>query len=149
MSASNMVCTILLEACPGSRVPFVKKMSDDTDTEESTVHYALLIYTDPHAQDGDTDEQREAVTAEYLAIRDDPRVTGGGHLQPVTTASTVRVADGTVLVTDGPFADTKEVMAGYYLLEADDLDAALEIAGRVPAARMGGAVEVRPLVLTY
>jgi len=125
-------------------VPFVKKMSDDTDIEESTVHYALLIYTDPSAQDGDTDEQREAVTAEYLAIRDDPRVFGGGHLQPVETASTVRVADGTALVTDGPFADTKEVMAGYYLLEADDLDAALEIAGRVPAARMGGGVEIRP-----
>jgi hypothetical protein len=124
-------------------------MSEGTDTEESTVHYALLIYTDPLAQDGDTDEERAAVTAEYLAIRDDPRVTGGGHLQPVATASTVRVADGTVLVTDGPFADTKEVMAGYYLLEADDLDAALEIAGRVPAARMGGAVEVRPLVPAY
>jgi len=126
-------------------VPFVKKMSDDTDIEESTVHYALLIYTDPTAQDGDTDEQREAVTAEYFAIRDDPRVVAGGHLQPVETASTVRVADGAALVTDGPFADTKEVMAGYFILEADDLDAALEIAGRVPAARMGGGVEVRPL----
>jgi hypothetical protein len=122
-------------------------MSDDTDTEESTVHYALLIYTDPSAQDGDTDEQRQAVTAEYLAIRDDPTVFAGGHLQPVETASTVRVADGTALVTDGPFADTKEVLAGYYLLEADDLDAALEVAGRVPAARMGGGVEVRPFAM--
>jgi len=120
------------------------KMSEDTDTEESTVHYALLIYTDPHAQDGDTDEQRQAVTDEYMAIREDPRVVGGGHLQPATTASTVRVADGDALVTDGPFADTKEVIAGYCLLEADDLDAALELAGRGPAARMGGAVEVRP-----
>ena len=119
-------------------------MSDDTDTEESTVHYALLIYTDPHAQDGDTDDERAAVTAEYLAIRDDPRVRGGGHLSPGELASTVRVADGTALVTDGPFADTKEVIGGYFLLEADDLDAALEVAGRVPAARMGGGVEVRP-----
>ena len=110
------------------------------------MHYALLIYVDPQAQDGDTEEQRQAVTDEYFAIRDDPRVVGGGHLQPVATASTVRVADGTALVTDGPFADTKEVIAGYFLLEADDLDAALEVAGRVPAARMGGAVEVRPLV---
>jgi hypothetical protein len=108
------------------------------------VHYALLIYTDPSAQDGDTDEQREAVTAEYMAIREDPRVFAGGHLQPVETASTVRVADGTALVTDGPFADTKEVLAGYYLLEADNLDAALELAARVPAARMGGGVEIRP-----
>ena len=122
-------------------------MSDDTDTEESTVHYALLIYTDPHAQDGDTDDERAAVTAEYLAIRDDPRVWGGGHLTSAEMASTVRVADGAALVTDGPFADTKEVMAGYYLVEADDLDAALEVAGRVPAARMGGAVEVRPFAL--
>ena len=122
-------------------------MSDDTDTEESTVHYALLIYTDPNAQDGDTDEQRQAVTQEYLAIRDDPKVWGGGHLQPAGTATTVRVAGGQALVTDGPFADTKEVLGGYYLLEADDLDAALEIAERVPAARMGGAVEVRPFAI--
>ena len=121
-------------------------MSDDTDTEESTVHYALLIYTDPHAQDGDTDDERAAVTAEYLAIRDDPRVWGGGHLTSAEMASTVRVADGTALVTDGPFADTKEVMAGYYLVEADDLDAAIELAARIPAARLGGAIEVRPLV---
>ena len=111
------------------------------------MHYALLIYTDPHAQDGATDAERTAVTEEYLAIREDPRVWGGGHLAPVETASTVRVADGTPLVTDGPFADTKEVMGGYYLVEADDLDAALEIAARVPAARMGGAVEVRPFQL--
>jgi len=111
------------------------------------VHYALLIYTDPSAQDGDTDQERQAVTEEYLAIRDDPRVFGGGHLQPAGTASTVRVADGRALVTDGPFADTKEVIGGYYLLEADDLDAALEIAERVPAARMGGAVEVRPFAM--
>jgi len=138
---------VLLGACPRALVPFVKKMSDDTDIEESTVHYALLIYTDPSAQDGDTDEQREAVTAEYLAIRDDPRVWGGGHLQPAEMASTVRVADGSALVTDGPFADTKEVMAGYYLLEADDLDGALEVAARVPAARMGGGVEVRPFLM--
>jgi hypothetical protein len=125
-------------------VLFVKKMSDDADIEESHVHYALLIYTDPSAQDGDTDEQREAVTAEYMAIREDPRVFAGGHLQPVETASTVRVADGSALVTDGPFADTKEVLAGYYLLEAEDLDSAMEVAGRVPAARMGGGVEIRP-----
>jgi len=121
-------------------------MSDDTDTEESTVHYALLIYTDPHAQDGDTDDERAAVTAEYLAIRDDPRVWGGGHLTSAEMASTVRVADGAALVTDGPFADTKEVMAGYYLIEADDLDEAVAFAARIPAARFGGAVEVRPVV---
>jgi hypothetical protein len=86
------------------------------------------------------------VTAEYLALRDDPRVVDGARLKPVETATTVRVADGEALITDGPFADTKEVFGGFYLLEADDLDGALEIAARIPAARLGGSVEVRPMV---
>jgi hypothetical protein len=91
------------------------------------------------------DEQR-AVMGEYLAISELPGVTDGNQLQPTTTATTVRVADGKTLVTDGPFAETKEALGGYYLLEADDLDAALETAARIPAARMGGAIEVRPVV---
>jgi hypothetical protein len=70
----------------------------------------------------------------------------GARLRPPHTAATVRVRNGEVLVTDGPFADTKEVFAGYYLIEADDLDGALEVAARVPAARMGGGVEVRPFM---
>ena len=70
----------------------------------------------------------------------------GARLKPVETATTVRVADGEALITDGPFADTKEVFGGFYLLEADDLDGALEIAARIPAARLGGSVEVRPIV---
>jgi hypothetical protein len=110
------------------------------------MQYALLIYVDPTAQDGWNDEERRALTAEYLAVRDDARVTGGGHLQPVHTATTIRVQDGETLVTDGPFADTKEVFGGYYLFDADDLDAAIEVASRIPAARMGGGVEIRPLV---
>ncbi|HYU85730.1 MAG TPA: YciI family protein [Kribbellaceae bacterium] len=110
------------------------------------MQYALLIYVDPHAQDDATDDERRAVTAEYLAIRDDARIAGGAHLQQAHTATTIRVQDGSTLVTDGPFADTKEVFGGYYVFEADDLDAAIEVASRIPAARMGGAVEVRPLV---
>ena len=70
----------------------------------------------------------------------------GARLKPVETATTVRVADGEALITDGPFADTKEVFGGFYVLEADDLDGALEIAARIPAARLGGSVEVRPMV---
>ena len=73
-------------------------------------------------------------------------MTGGASLHPVETATTVRVQEQRLLVTDGPFADTKEVFAGFYLLEADDLDAATEIAARIPAARLGGAVEIRPVV---
>jgi hypothetical protein len=70
----------------------------------------------------------------------------GARLRPPHTAVTVRVRNGETLVTDGPFADTKEVFGGFYLLEADNLDKAIEVAARVPAARMGGAVEVRPIV---
>ena len=110
------------------------------------MQYALLIYEKPGYNDGYSDEQRRAVTGEYMALRDDPRVTGGAALQPVETATSVRVHDGETLVTDGPFADTKEVFGGWYLLEADDLDAAIEIAVRIPAARLGGVVEIRPLV---
>jgi hypothetical protein len=73
-------------------------------------------------------------------------VLGGDQLQPTDTATTVRVADGEMLTTDGPFSETKEVLGGYYMLEADNIDRALELAARVPAARLGGAVEVRPLV---
>jgi hypothetical protein len=118
----------------------------DERIQEGTMQYALLIYEKPGAYDEFTDEDRRAVTAEYLALRDDPRVVGGGRLQPVETSTTVRVQDGERLVTDGPFADTKEVFGGWYLLEADALDAALDLAARIPAARLGGSVEVRPMV---
>ena len=110
------------------------------------MQYALLIYEAPGAYDRFSDDQRRAVSAEYLALRDDPRVVGGARLKPVETATTMRMQDGEPLITDGPFADTKEVFGGFYLLEADDLDAALEIAAQIPAARLGGSVEVRPIV---
>ena len=71
---------------------------------------------------------------------------GGAQLQPVHTATTVRVQDGEALLTDGPFADTKEVFGGYYLIDVDGLDAALAFAARIPSARLGGSVEVRPVV---
>jgi hypothetical protein len=90
-------------------------------------------------------EQR-SVMGEYLALSEAPGVTGGAQLQPPETATTVRVEDGRTLTTDGPFVEAKEVLGGYYTLEADDLDAAIELASRIPAARMGGAIEVRPLV---
>ena len=72
--------------------------------------------------------------------------TVGAPIQPAETATTVRVQDGQTLTTDGPFIETKEALGGYYLLEADDLDGALEVAARIPAARFGGAIEVRPVV---
>ena len=108
--------------------------------------YALLIYEKPGALDGVGEAERKGMYGEYMALRGDPRCVDGAQLEPVTTATTVRVQNGSTLTTDGPFAETKEALGGYYLFEADDLDAAIELAGRVPAARLGGAVEVRPLV---
>ena len=110
------------------------------------MQYALLVYEKPDAYTGFTAEQRQAITAEYLAIRDDTRVIGGARLKPVETATTVRIVDRESLITDGPFAETKEVFGGYYVLEADNVDTALEIAQRIPAVRFGGAVEIRPIV---
>jgi hypothetical protein len=105
--------------------------------------YALLIYPKPGSHEALGEDEAKAVSAEYYAFRDDPRCLGGAHLQPIETATTVRY-DG--LITDGPFADTKEVLGGYFVFEASDLDEVLEVAQRIPAVRLGGAVEVRPLV---
>jgi hypothetical protein len=108
--------------------------------------YALLIYADPSSWASLSESEQEAVSGEYMALSEAPGMFGGAELQPVETATTVRVEDGQTLTTDGPFADTKEVFGGYYLLDADNLDAAIELASRIPAARMGGGVEVRPVV---
>ena len=91
------------------------------------------------------DEQRQVYT-DYGAINQTPGVTPGIQMQAPETATTVRVENGTTLTTDGPFVAVKEALGGYLFFEADDLDAAIELAARVPAARMGGAIEVRPLV---
>jgi hypothetical protein len=85
------------------------------------------------------------VYADYQAINQTPGVTPGVGMQPPETATTVRVEDGRTLTTDGPFVTVKEALGGYFVFEAEDLDAAIELAARVPAARMGGAVEVRPV----
>ncbi len=107
--------------------------------------YALLINEKP-GENGLSDGERQAIFAEYMAIGAEPTCLGGDQLQPAHTATTVRVHDGQTLTTDGPFADTKEVFGGYFLFELDDLDKAIELAARIPAARMGGSVEVRPVV---
>ena len=91
-------------------------------------------------------EEKGAVYAAYQAINETPGVTSGLRLAPPEAATTVRVQDDTTLTTDGPFAETKEAIGGYLLFEADGLDAAIELAARIPAARMGGAIEVRPIV---
>jgi hypothetical protein len=90
-------------------------------------------------------EQRD-VYAGYQAVNETPGVTPGMWLESPEAATTVRVEDGKTLTTDGPFVATKEALGGYLVFEANDLDAAIELASRIPAARMGGAVEVRPIV---
>jgi hypothetical protein len=108
--------------------------------------YAVLIYEDPTAYDGLDQAALTGLTDEYMAVRNDPVCIDGARLQPASTATTIRVDDGEMLLTDGPFADTKEILGGFFVFEAGDLDTALELAARIPAARLGGKVEVRPLV---
>ena len=98
------------------------------------------------AWEGLSDEEKGKVYAAYKAINETPGVTPGVQMQPPEMATTVRVQDGRTLTTDGPFVEIKEAIGGYFFFEADDLDAAIEMASRVPAASMGGAIEVRPIV---
>ena len=115
--------------------------------------YMLLIHqgTTPTPNDPDawaklSQEEQGKVYAGYQAVNQTPGMTPGDQMQGPETATTVRVQDGRTLTTDGPFVDTKEALGGYLFFEADDLDAAIELASRIPPARMGGAIEVRPLV---
>lgn len=100
----------------------------------------------PEAWERLSEDEQKAVYADYQAINEAPGVSPGVQMQDPETATTVRVQDGRTLTTDGPFVAVKEALGGYLLFEADDLDAAIELAARIPAARMGGAVEVRPVV---
>jgi hypothetical protein len=90
-------------------------------------------------------DAQTAVYADYQAVNETPGVTPGMWLQPPEAATTVRVEDGRALTTDGPFVAVKEALGGYLFFEADDLDAAIALASRIPAARLGGAVEIRPV----
>ena len=113
--------------------------------------YLLLIHQgtsptprSPEAWATLSEEEQQAVYADYQAINQTPGVTPGLGLAEPETATTVRVQDGKTLTTDGPFVEAKEAIGGYLVFEADDLDAAIALAARIPAARLGGAVEVRP-----
>ena len=108
--------------------------------------YALLVYARPGSHEELPDEERERVLGEYMELTRDPRRIDSAQLQPVETATSVRVQDGKTLTTDGPFADTKEVFGGYYVFDVADLDEALELAAQIPAARLDGVVEVRPVL---
>jgi hypothetical protein len=111
------------------------------------MQYVLLIYQGEAwgAIAGLSDEERKRIGAEYAAINKAAGVTPGLPLGVPEDATTVRVEDGRMLITDGPFVYTKEAIGGYVVFEADDLDAAIAVASRIPAARLGGAIEVRPV----
>jgi hypothetical protein len=116
------------------------------------MRYLLLInhgggptLDNPQAWASLSDEEQKAVFADYKAISQTPGVTPGQRMQAPEMATTVRVQDGKTITTDGPFVEMKEALGGYLFFEADDLDAAIALAARIPAARLGGAVEIRPL----
>ena len=113
------------------------------------MRYMLLIYESEGAWAGMSEEEQGKAYGEYMSFTDDIKAKGqyisGAPLQPVATATTVRVKDGKAISTDGPFAETREQLGGYYLVEAKDLDEAIGLAKRIPAARMG-SIEIRPVM---
>jgi hypothetical protein len=112
------------------------------------MQYILFIYENEADYDSRSEAQNGTIFQEYLQLnrklRDAGEYRSGERLQPVGTATTVRVRDGKTLTTDGPFAETREQLGGYYIIEAKDLDAAVSIAAKVPGARYG-SIEVRPI----
>lgn len=112
------------------------------------MQYALLIYTDEVADANATQQEQEAIYAAYNAFGKEfeAKITGGEALMPTNTATTVRAREGKTLTTDGPFAETKEQLGGFYLINASDLDEAIQIAARIPGAA-SGSIEVRPVMV--
>ena len=112
------------------------------------MQYMLLIYGDQSSWDDRSEEERGQIFQAYGAftqeLQDSGAMVAGDALEPTETATTVRVQDDEVLTTDGPFAETKEQLGGYYLIEAKDLNDALQVASRIPSAKLG-TVEVRPI----
>lgn len=112
------------------------------------MQYLLMIYQNEAEYAKNDAATSQKMVAEYQAFTQSIIQSGnfktGDRLQPTTTATTVRVRDGKTLTTDGPFAETREQLGGYYLVEAKDLDAAIAIAARIPSARIG-SIEVRPI----
>ncbi len=113
--------------------------------------YLLLIYSNEADWDNISDAEQGEIFGEYMAfgrsIHKSGNYIAGEALQPTTTATTVRVRNGKTLTTDGPFAETREQLGGFYMIEAQDLDQAIAIGARIPSARMG-SIEVRPIMET-
>jgi len=133
--------------------PFPFVSSATIPQKEEAMKYMLLMHQgttptprDPEAWGRLSEDEQKSVFAAYKKLNENPNVTPGLQMGEPETATTVRVEDGRTLTTDGPFVETKEALGGYLIYEADDLDAAIELAAGIPAAGMGGAIEIRPLV---
>ena len=110
------------------------------------MQYALLIYGSGDGWEQLSTEEQQAQTQEYMALSQRPETRGGADLGDLSSATTIRVDNGDAVTTDGPFAETKEYLGGFYLVECATLDDAIAFAAKIPAARNGGAIEVRPVV---
>ena len=110
------------------------------------MQYALLIYGSSESWEQLSQEDKETQMHEYMALAQRPETRGGADLGELSSSTTVRVNDGETLTTDGPFAETKEYLGGFYLVECENIDDAIEFASKIPAVRNGGAIEVRPVV---
>jgi hypothetical protein len=137
---SNFLILIRRIHEPGERIAYI------VHKETKIMRYLCLIYSDERQEA--TAEEQQTVMAEYYAFTNDIQTAGvslgGEALQPTTTATTVRVRNGKTMTTDGPFAETKEQLGGYYLLNCKDLDEAIQWAAKIPGAKYG-SIEVRPI----
>ena len=110
------------------------------------MQYALLIYGSGDGWEQLSEEEQQAAMKDYMALGERPETRSGADLGELSSATTVRIQDGETLTTDGPFAETKEYLGGFYLVECESLDEAIDFASKIPAARHGGSIEVRPVV---
>ena len=115
------------------------------------MQYLLLIYDAEKAFDAMSEADQKAIGSEYNSFTEDIKKSGhfrnGEALQPTSTATTVRVNNGKTMTTDGPFAETREQLGGFYLIEAANLDDAIQVAARIPSTRVGGSIEIRPIMM--
>jgi hypothetical protein len=136
------------EAQPGIDHSYRERSVESTRCYGGTMQYALLICTDESAVAAVSPQDAQGFLDEYMKFGDEMTkrgvLVGGNRLRPTTDATTVRVRDGEVLTSDGPFAETKEQIGGYYLVDCKNLDEAIEVAAKIPGARVG-SIEVRPI----
>lgn len=149
LSAKNFLPALSISSSLARRKVESKELNEQKGLNQ--MKYMLLIYHDEPSWDAITETERQQIYADYRKLREQLLTSGqfvtGSQLQPISTATSVRVRDGKELVTDGPFAETHEQLGGYFLIEAENLDEATSIAARIPSAKTG-TIEVRPLVET-